>query len=160
MLIRNENEIEIWNDTMKKGTGKNCIMIALIGMIIFILLTIGTGYDFTIIETYYFLGMLFFPCFIILICGFIFIKRENTKKLIAKINSNYVELYRKKNRKKQINIKQITKINKVSSLLGNFIVIFYKDNEKECKYSFEISIANKNLLMIAIQEYNNTIITN
>lgn len=153
MLVRKENEIEIWTDTIEKGTGKKCIIISLVAMIIFTILIFFMGWDFSIKETYYALVMLFFPCFIILICGFIFIKRENNKNLIAKVNSDFVELYRKKDTK-QININQIAKINKVSSSLGNFIVIFYDD---ECKYSFEISPANKNLLVMAIKEYNSNI---
>ena len=84
---------------------------------------------------------------------------ENNKKLIAKVNDKYVILY-KKNNEKQINIEQITKINKVSSSLGSFIIIFYKNENKEEKYSFEVSCANKNLLAIAIHEYNNKIIVN
>ena len=55
-------------------------------------------------------------------------------------------------------LQQITKINKVSSSLGSFIVIFYSDNKKEQKYSFGISAANKNLLAIAIKEYNNDVV--
>lgn len=103
--------------------------------------------------------MLLFPCILIFICGCIFITKENNKKLIAKVNNKYVILY-KKNNEKQINIEQITKINKVSSSLGSFITIFYKNENKEEKYSFEVSYTNKSLLAIAIHEYNNKIIVN
>lgn len=57
-------------------------------------------------------------------------------------------------------LSQITKLNKISSTLGTFIVIFYKDKEKEYKYSLKISSANKNLLVMAIQEYRKDIVIN
>ncbi len=157
MLIRKENEIELWTDTMKKGTGKETIAIGIGAIIILTVLMIIIGCDFSVVETYYILGVLFLPCVIILICGFIFIKKENNKNLIARVNSEYVELFNKKDNK-QIKIQQITKINKVSSSLGSFIVLFYSDNKKEQKYSFGISAANKNLLAIAIKEYNNDVV--
>lgn len=157
MLVRKENEIEIWTDTMKKGTGKATIAIGIGAIIILTVLMIIIGCDFSVVETYYILGLLFLPCVIILICGFIFIKKENNKNLIARVNSEYVELFNKKDNK-QIKIQQITKINKVSSSLGSFIVLFYSDNKKEQKYSFGISTANKNLLAIAIKEYNNDVV--
>ena len=157
MLIRKENEIELWTDTMKKGTGKETIAIGIGAIIILTVLMIIIGCDYSVVETYYILGVLFLPCVIILICGFIFIKKENNKNLIARVNSEYVELFNKKDNK-QIKIQQITKINKVSSSLGSFIVLFYSDNKKEQKYSFGISAANKNLLAIAIKEYNNDVV--
>ena len=157
MLVRKENEIELWTDTMKKGTGKETIAIGIGAIIILTVLMIIIGCDFSVVETYYILGLLFLPCVIILICGFIFIKKENNKNLIARVNSEYVELFNKKDNK-QIKIQQITKINKVSSSLGSFIVLFYSDNKKEQKYSFGISAANKNLLAIAIKEYNNDVV--
>ncbi len=159
MLIRKDNEIEIWTDTVPKGTGKKCLIIALVGAIFFLFVFFKMNVNFSIIETYYFLIMLLFPCILSFICGCIFITNENNKKLIAKVNDKYVILY-KKNNEKQINIEQITKINKVSSSLGSFIIIFYKNENKEEKYSFEVSYANKNLLAIAIHEYNNKIIVN
>ena len=157
MLIRKDNEIEIWTDTVPKGTGKECLIIALLGAIFFLFFLLIMNVDFSIIETYYLLIMLLSPCILIFICGCIFITKENNKKLIAKVNDKYVILY-KKNNERQINIEQITKINKVS--LGSFIIIFYKNENKEEKYSFEVSCANKNLLAIAIHEYNNKIIVN
>lgn len=159
MLIRKDNEIEIWTDTVPKGTGKECLIIALLGAIFFLFFLLIMNVDFSIIETYYLLIMLLSPCILIFICGCIFITKENNKKLIAKVNDKYVILY-KKNNEKQINIEQITKINKISSSLGSFIIIFYKNENKEEKYSFEVSCANKNLLAIAIHEYNNKIIVN
>ena len=148
MLIRKDNEIEIWTDTVPKGTGKECLIIALLGAIFFLFFLLIMNVDFSIIETYYLLIMLLSPCILIFICG-----------CIAKVNDKYVILY-KKNNERQINIEQITKINKVSSSLGSFIIIFYKNENKEEKYSFEVSCANKNLLAIAIHEYNNKIIDN
>lgn len=156
MLVRKENENEIWTDTIKKGTGKKSIITDLIGMVIFTMLMVMMKCDFSNIETYYVLGFLFLPCFIILICGFIFIKKENNKYLVAKVNNSHVILYKRKD-KKQINIQQIIKIKMVSSSIGSFVIIFYNDNEKECKYSFEVSASNKNLLAIAIKEYNNNV---
>ena len=37
MLLRKENEIEIWTDTIEKGTGKKYIIIGFITMIIFMI---------------------------------------------------------------------------------------------------------------------------
>lgn len=36
MLIRKDNEIEIWTDTVPKGAGKKCLIIALVGAIFFL----------------------------------------------------------------------------------------------------------------------------
>lgn len=161
MLLRNENEIEIRVDTIKKGTGRNCIILGLAIMILLTILGISMNPDFSIIETYFFIAMLaLLPSSFFFIAGIIFIiKEKNPNRIVAKVNKDFVEIYAKKENKK-INLKTITKINKVSSSLGTFLVIFYTDNKKEQKYSFAISPANKNLLVMAIQEFNNNIIIN
>lgn len=155
MLVRKENEIEIWNDAMEKGTGKRTIILGIGAIIFFPIIMMLAGIDFSIKETYYLLGILSFPGIGIIVSGLIFMKREN-KHLIARVNSNFVELYSKKGTK-QINTMQISKINKISSSLGSYLVLFYNDNGNESKYSFEISSANKNLLVIAIREYNDKV---
>ena len=78
------------------------------------------GADFSIIEAYYMLGFLSFPSIIIIVSGLILMKRG--KYLIARVNINFVELYVKRNMK-QINIRQITKIIKISSSQGTFFSI-------------------------------------
>lgn len=159
MLLRKENEIEIWTDTIEKGTGKKYIIIGFITMIIFMILAFFMQMDFTKIETYIFIATIyFFPSYLILISGIIFIIRERKPaRIITRVNKDFIQIYTKKENKK-IMLNKITKVKKVSSSLGNFIVIFYNDNEKECKYSFEISTANKNLVVIAIKEYKSNII--
>ena len=157
MLVRKENEIEIWNDTMKKGTGKRTIIVGIGAIIFFPIIMMLAGTDFSIIETYYILGFLSLPGIAIIVSGLIFMKRENNEYLIARVNSNFVELYAKRSTK-QINISQITKINKISSSLGSFLVLFYNNNGNEFKFSFEINSANKNLLVIAIKEYNKNVV--
>ena len=84
MLIRKDNEIEIWTDTVPKGTGKECLIIALLGAIFFLFFLLIMNVDFSIIETYYLLIMLLSPCILIFICGCIFITKENNKKLFIK----------------------------------------------------------------------------
>lgn len=161
MLSRKENEIEIWTDTVKKGKGKKCIIIGLITMLIFIILAIPMKMDFTIIETYIFIIAIYFiPSYLFFISGIIYIKREKKpERIIARVNKDFIEIYTKKEKRK-IMLNQITKLNKISSTLGTFIVILYNDKEKENKYSFEISSANKNLLVMAIQEYRKDIAIN
>lgn len=161
MLNRKENEIEIWTDTVEKGNGKKYIIIGLITMLIFIILAILMEMDFSIIETYIFMVTIyFFPSYLFFISGIIYIYEEQkAERIVARVNKDFIEIYARKNIKK-IMLCQITKLTKISSTLGTFIVIFYKDKEKEYKYSLKISSANKNLLVMAIQEYRKDIVIN
>lgn len=155
MLKRNEDEIEIYTDVIEKGNGKKCIIIGIITILIFIILAFAMKMEFANLVTYIFY---FFPSYLFFIAGIIYLKRERkTSRIVARINKNFIEIYDKKGNKK-IMLEEITKLNKISSNLGTFIVIFYKDKGKEYKYSFAISYANKNLLAMAIQEYKKDII--
>ena len=73
MLVRKENEIELWTDTMKKGTGKETIAIGIGAIIILTVLMIIKGCDFSVVENYYILGVIFLHCVMILLLFFIFI---------------------------------------------------------------------------------------
>lgn len=156
MLLRTENGIEIWSDTLKKGTGRNFMIISVLAMFLSIVLFIEMKLDFSAVETYYFLGMFLFPCFIILICSFVIQKKETNKHLILKIDKDFLEIPSKKEIKK-INTETITKLNLVNSVYGYFVVIFYTENNIEKKYSFSVSLANMNLVKTAIQEYRKNI---
>ena len=162
MLVRNENEIQIKTDAIKKGIGIKCIIIGIVIAIIFVLLAIPMKMDFSIIQTYLFILTIYFlPSYLFIIAGIILIRKEKApSKIVARVNKNLLEIYNKK-RNKRINLYKITKVNKLSSPLGAFIVIFYNDdNGIECKYSFLIGPTNQNLLIMAIKEYNNNIIVN
>lgn len=162
MLVRNENEIQIKTDDVKKGIGIKCIIIGIIIAILLILLTIPMKLDFSTIQTYLFILTIYFlPSYLFIIAGIIFIKKEKEpSKMIARVNKNLLEIYDKKGTKR-INLYKITKINKLSSPFGAFIIIFYNDDSGiECKYSFPVGPANQNLLIMAIKEYNNKIIVN
>ena len=156
MLKRLDNEIEIWSDIIEKETVKKYYIIAIAGMVFFLILTIIVEPDFSIKETYYVLGLELFPCFFLLICAFISKRKNSTPRLIAKINREYIEFYDKKNTK-QIKLQQITKINRVSSKLGPFLAFFYNENEKEKKYSIFVSPANINLVVMAVKEYKENV---
>lgn len=157
MLIRKENEIEIWTDTIEKGKGKKAVILGIVTIIFWVIVVASFPAGFSIKESYYILGLFSFPSFIIIISGLIIIKREKEgSNIIAKVNNDYVILYEQKN-EKQINIKQITKINKISSSLGSFLTLFYNENGQEKKYLFNISPANKNILVIAIKEFNKNV---
>ena len=159
MLKRKENEIEICTDILEKGNGKKCIIIGLITILIFIVLAILMKMNFSRIETYIFVVTIyFFPSYIFFISGIIYMYKEQKKeRIVARVNKDFIEIYARKKIKK-IRLNQITKLNQISSSLGTFIVIFYKDEGKEYKYSFEISRANKNLLVMAIQGYKRDVI--
>lgn len=162
MLVRNENKIQIKTDDVKKGIGIKCVIIGIIIAIIFVLLAIPMKMDFSIIQTYLFIFTIYFlPSYLFIIAGIILMRKEKEpSKIVARVNKNLLEIYNKKGNKR-INLYKITKINKLSSPLGAFVVIFYNDdNGIECKYSFSIGPANQNLLIMAIKEYNNNIIVN
>lgn len=159
MLVRKENELEIWTDRMPQGTAKKCFLVAIISAILFIFIFLNMGYDYSVKEIYIFLGLLLSPCFIIAICGIVFLYREKNEHLVMKVCIDNIEVYKKKNIK-MIPINKIYKVNAVSSRYGSFIVLFYKENDIEKKYSFPISAANRNLVVIALKEYKKDIVVN
>ncbi len=160
MLVKKEDEREIWTDKLKDGTGMKFVFLAIIFMLLSVFLMILMGCNFSVIETYYLLGIFLFPAFILLFGGLILKNREKEDtKLIAKVNNEYVEMYEKKGTKK-IGLNQITKINRVLSNIGNFLVFFYDENGKHVKYTFKCSDENTKLLLLAIQEYNKSIEVN
>ena len=154
MLVRKENEIEIWNDKPEKGTGKKYILLAIAGMLIVTSIAVLAPFDFSVAEAYYVLAFLCSPCIFLIILGCIFMKKEKTDYMIAKINKENIEIC-KKNVK--IPTQDIIRINKTITTIGSSLVIFYKSNEKERKYSLDVSPANKNLVANAIKEYNNNV---
>lgn len=158
MEIRKEDNIEIWTDVPEKGTGKKYIIYGFVSIVIFILLVVLMRVDFTIIETYIFLfAILFIPSYLFFIAGIIFIVRERMPaKLIAKVNKDFLYIYSKKETK-QIKIDQITKINKIFSREGDFLIIKYNENGKECKESLMLDRGYQRLIETAIQEYNSNV---
>lgn len=157
MLVRKDNEIEIWTDVMQKGTAKKCFIVSGLATIFFLFYAFQLGLDYSMKETQIFICFLLSPCFFVLICGFISLKAENNKHLVLKINSEFIEINRKKDIIK-ISLKQISKLTTMTSLYGSFIVIFYRDDNIEKKYSFPISASNRGLVKIAIKEYLKDII--
>lgn len=102
--------------------------------------------------------MVFSKLFII--AGIIYVKKENeNEKLIVSVSKDYVVFFTKRENK-NILLKDIIKINNVSSIYGNFLIIYYKEKDKEKKYQFEVSRSNLNLVCIAIKEFNQDIIIN
>ena len=159
MLIRKENEIEIWTDLPPKGQAKYCFIASAIVAVILLFGFSVFDLDYMIKETYYFMmfwvGM---PTSLFVIAGLINLKNEKRKsELVLKVNPNYIEIFRK-NKEKKILIENLNKINKVISKYGSVIVFFYIENNKTYKYSLPVSGANKNLIEIAIKEYLKDII--
>ena len=154
MLVRKDNEIEIWTDTIEKGTAKKCFICAIIVIVFLLFLQLSLGLDYRIKETYNFI--MFFvgvPSSLFIIAGLINLIKENKKsQLLLRINAEYIEILRK-NKYKKILMGNLNRINKVSSNYGSVIVFFYIENNKECKYNLPISVVNKNLIEIAIKEY-------
>ena len=100
------------------------------------------------------------PDIIFIIAGIIYVKKENeNEKLIVSVSKDYVVFFTKRENK-NILLKDIIKINNVSSIYGNFLIIYYKEKDKEEKYQFEVSRSNLNLVCIAIKEFNQDIIIN
>ena len=154
MLIRKENEVEIWTDPIEKGKGKKYILAGFASVILFFALAIMAQFNFNVIETYIFC---FLPGSLFFITAAIYRSAEKKPAVMeAKVNQDFIEIYTKKESKK-IWLNSITKINKVISSLGSFIVVFYYENDKETKYSIEVSSANRNLFIIAIKEYKRDI---
>lgn len=154
MLIRKENEIEIWTDEIIKGEGKKTIIVGIFSAIIFPIIFLLAGFDFQTKETYIFLAMLSLPGILILICGKIFLNREKEDKyLIAKINEDFIEITCKKENK-NIKLDDIDKIKAYNIQLN----IFYSIEGKKQKYSFKISPANRGLIELALKEYKKDII--
>lgn len=158
MLKRKNNEIEIWSDVIGKGNAQKCFISAILSLFILTFCVFLMKLDFSIPETYIFVGFFIgFPCLVMVLAGIIYLYREkNIPSIILKINREFIEIYGKKYVK--IELKKIDKINSVISEYGNFIVIFYKENDKKKKYSFEISPANRGIFNTAIMEYNKNIV--
>lgn len=154
MLIRKENGIEIWTDVPPKGLAKYCFIAAAIVAVILLCGFTVFNLDYMVKETYYF--MIFWigiPSSLFVIAGLISLNTEKRKsELVVKVNSNYIEIF-KKNKDKKILMENLNKINKVISKYGSVIVFFYMENNKIYKYSLPVSGANKNLIEIAIKEY-------
>jgi len=159
MLVRKDNEIEIWTDVQEKGRAKKCFVTAIAVMVIFMFGTLVFDLDYSIKETYYFILIFVgFPPSLFLIAGFINLLNERQKtELRVKVNSDYIEINRKKQVKK-ISLGQISKVNAVSSKYENCIVIFYIEENSEKKYSFPISASNRGLVIIALKEYKQDIV--
>lgn len=154
MLIRKENEIEIWTDIPQKGQAKHCFIASAIVAVILLIIFSVFDLDYMVKETYYF--MMFWvgiPTSLFVIAGLINLNNEKRKsELVVKVNPNYIEIFRK-NKEKKILMENLNKINKVISKYGSVIVFFYIENNKIYKYSLPVSGANKNLIEIAIKEY-------
>jgi len=162
MLIRENNEIKICTEPVKKNKGKKMIAVGIYIIIVFIpiCVIIGAmfGADFWVKEIYILLGLLCFNCFLCILLGLISIKREKRgNKTIAKINDRDVTLYTQKEIK-QIDVNEITKITIDTGNYHPKLTIFYNDYFQEQQYTFTIDIVNKNLFVTAIKEYNNHII--
>ncbi len=161
MLVRNENSIDIVKDKVPKGTSKKMFLYAIISFFILLMLSMCLKFNFKIIETYIFIfGVWCFPSYLFIIAGIIYVKKENeNEKLIVSVSKDYVVFFTKRENK-NILLKDIIKINNVSSIYGNFLIIYYKEKDKEEKYQFEVSRSNLNLVCIAIKEFNQDIIIN
>jgi len=154
MLIRKENEIEIWTDGLQKGEGRKTILIGIFAIVIFPVIFLLSGMNFQIKETYIFLGMLSIPGIVILICGHIFLKRENKEKsLVAKVNKDFIEIISKKGKIK-IELDKIVKIKSYTTQLN----IFYNVEDKKQKYLCTVSAANRGLIELALKEYKKNIL--
>lgn len=159
MLIRKEKEIEIWTDVPPKGQAKYCFIAAAIVAVILLCIFTVFDLDYMVKETYYFMAFwVGGPASLFVIAGLISLNTEKRKsELVVKVNSNYIEIFRK-NKEKKILMENLNKVNKVISKYGSFIVFFYMENNKIYKYSLPVSGANKNLIEIAIKEYLKDII--
>ena len=156
MLVREKDRIELWIDSMRKGTAKECFLLGSISSVLFIILFMISKPNYAIPETYMFLGILLLPCFGLILLGLIFLKKEKITRLEAVITKEYIELY-KKHKTKKIYFDSITKIELINSSYGSVVIIYHKENEKNKKYQFVISAANLGLIEIAIKEYNDKI---
>jgi len=161
MLVRNENSIDIVKDKVPKGTSKKMFLYAIISFFILLMLSMCLKFNFKIIETYIFIfGVWYFPSYLFIIAGIIYVKKENeNERLIVSVSKDYVVFFTKRENK-NILLEDIIKINNVSSIYGNFLIIYYKEKNKEEKYQFEVSRSNLNLVCIAIKEFNQDIIIN
>lgn len=161
MLVRNDDTIDIVKDEVRKGTSKRMFLSGIVSFIILFMLVMLMKVDLRIIETYIFIfGVWCIPSYLFIISGIIYKNQEKENgKLIVSVSKNYVKFFAKKETK-NILLKDIIKINKVSSRYGNFLVIYYKEEEKKQKYQFEFSRSDLNLVCIAIKEFNQDIIIN
>lgn len=154
MLVRKENEIEIWTDELQKGEGKKTIIVGIFAIIIFPVIFLLTGMNFQIKETYIFLTMLSIPGVVILVCGYVFLKREKEEKsLVAKVNKDFIEIIRKKGNIK-IELDKIVKIKSYTTQLN----IFYDVEGNKQKYLCTVSAANRGLIELALKEYKKNIL--
>lgn len=161
MLVRKDNEIEIWTDVPEKGQAKHCFVAAIVVAIILMIGFSGFEPDYTIKETYFalfiFVGM---PTMMFIIAGFISLINEKEKtQLILKVNSEYIEIYEKKEIKKIL----LNQINKVimqyyTFKKGDTIAIFYEEDSIEKTYFLRVPMVCRGLVKVAMKEYKSDLL--
>lgn len=155
MLVRKENEIEIWTDEPKKGQAKYCFIASAIVAVILSLLFSVFESDYTIKETYY--ALIFWvglPTLMFVIAGFLNLMIERIKaQLIVKVNSEYIEMYEKKETKK-ILLEQINKVimQYYTFKKGDTIAFFYEEDNVEKTYFFRVPLVCRGLVKVALKE--------
>lgn len=156
MLIRNENEIEIWTEEHTERKSKYFFIaspiIAIVLCILFLEPVFGLDYS----EKYFALFIfIILPTLLFVITGFLNLIQEKTKPhLILKINNEYIEIY-EKNEIKKILLKQINKVimQYYTFKKGDTIAFFYNEDNVEKVYFLRVSIANRGLVRIALKNY-------
>ena len=161
MLVRKENEIEIWTDEPQKGQAKYCFIASAIVEVVLSLVFSVFDSDYTIKETYYvlmfFVGL---PTLMFVIAGFLNLMNERIKaQLIVKVNGEYIEIYEKKGIKK-ILLKQINKVimQYYTFKKGDTIAIFYEEDSVEKKYFLRVPMVCRDLVKVAMKEYKSDLL--
>lgn len=157
MLVRKENQIEIWSDVLK-GNAKQCYIFTIFVFMATTFLTIQLDLDYTVGYTYIFIFFLIgLPTLLFSLLTFFNILIENEKpKLQLIVNKDFIEIYNKNDTFK-IKLEQITNTDVRPHNLKYIYKITYKENNDIKNYEFPVSIINKGLVTIAINEYNNKV---
>lgn len=157
MLVRKENQIEIWSDVVK-GNAKQCYIFTIFVFMATTFLTIQLDLDYTVGYTYIFIFCLIgLPTLLFSLLTFSNILIESKQpKLQLIVNEDFIEVYNKNNTFK-IKLEQITNTDVRPHNLKYIYKITYKENNNLKDYEFPVSIINKGLVTVAINEYKNKV---
>lgn len=157
MLVRKENQIEIWSDVIK-GNAKQCYIFTVIGFILTTFFTIQLDLDYSVGYTYILVFCLIgLPTLFFSILTFFNILIENKEpKLQLIVNKDFIEIYNKNDTFK-IKLEQIINTDVHPHNLKYIYKITYKENNNLKDYEFPVSIINKGLVTVAINEYKNKV---
>ena len=152
MIVKKENEVEIWNNEAEKGESKKILLKTIVLFILFCIAMYTAKAQDLLMGFENAVMVVGIMCFILMTFICLVIKEDEDKKTIIKINKEYLEIINKKNKKIEMN--KIQKINNIVGRAGSFLVILYEEDNKIKKFPIRLSSENKSEFEKAIIKFD------